>query len=256
MRYRALLAYEGTAYEGFQWQPQAPTVQAEVERALLEATRQSVRLRAAGRTDAGVHAAGQVIAFDVDWQHPVRDLHRALNALLPTDIVVLRMEAAPPEFHPRYDARSRVYRYTVLNQRWRAPLLRRITLHVRQPLDVVTMDRAAQALIGPHDFAAFGRPMTDGGPTERHMFAACCWAERLQGHGSEHSLVHFQIEGNAFLRRMVRRLVGTLLWVGQGRCSVDEFRGILAAGADGRAGPSVPPHGLCLCQVIYDWQWD
>jgi len=247
MRYRALLAYEGTAYQGFQWQPQAPTVQGEVERALAKATRQKVRVLAAGRTDAGVHATGQVIAFDVVWRHEVIDLHRALNALLPADIVVRRLEPAPSDFHPRYDARSRIYRYTILNQPWRDPLLRRFTYHLREPLDVAKMNEAAQVLIGLHDFIAFGQPTRDEGSTMRRVFAARCWRED--------SLVHFEIEANAFLRRMVRRLVGTLLWVGWGRCSVADFAAILYAGADGKAGPAVPPHGLCLRQVTYDWQW-
>jgi len=247
MRYRALLAYEGTAYQGFQWQPRAPTVQGEVEGALAEVTQQRVRLLAAGRTDAGVHATGQVIAFDVVWQHEVLDLHRALNALLPADIVVRRLEPAPSDFHPRYDARSRIYRYTILNQPWRDPLLRRVTYHLRQRLDVTTMDEAAQTLIGLHDFGAVGQPTQDGGHTMRHVLAARCWGEG--------SLVHFEIEGNAFLRRMVRRLMGTLLWVGRGRCSVADFATILSAGVDGQAGPAAPPQGLCLRQVVYEWQW-
>ncbi|MEA3344785.1 MAG: tRNA pseudouridine(38-40) synthase TruA [Chloroflexota bacterium] len=248
MRYRALLAYDGTAYHGFQWQPQVSTVQGEVERALAEVTQQKVRLLAAGRTDAGVHARGQVIAFDVVWRHKVDDLHRALNALLPADIVVRELEPAPSGFHPRYDAQRRIYRYTVLNQRWRDPLLRRVTYHLREPLDVAAMDRASQKLIGVHDFAAFGQPTQEDGATIRQVFAARCW--------SKNSLVHFEIEANAFLRRMARRLMGTLLWVGRGRCSVDDFGAILSAGASGKAGPSVPPQGLCLREVVYEWQWD
>ena len=255
MRYRALLAYDGTAYQGFQWQPEVATVQGEVERAIERATRQDVRLLFAGRTDAGVHARGQVIAFDVAWRHEMQDLHRALNALLPADIVVRRLEAAPTPFHPRYDALSRLYHYTILNQSWRDPLLRHTTYHVRESLDVVAMDRAAQALVGKRDFAAFGRPMQENGPTVRHVLAARCWGESARLLGSSCSLVHFSVQANAFLRRMVRRLMGTLLWVGQGRCSVADFVAILSAGADGQAGPTVLPQGLCLRQVVYDWQW-
>jgi len=247
MRYKALLAYEGTAYRGFQWQPQAPTIQGEVERALLEATQQRVRVLAAGRTDAGVHALGQVIAFDVVWRHGTGGLHRALNALLPPDIVVWRLEPASSDFHPRYDARSRIYRYTILNQPWRDPLLRHITYHIGEPLDVSAMDQAAQALVGPHDFAVFGTPLQEGGPTVRHVLAARCWREG--------ALVHFEIEANAFLRRMVRRLMGTLLWVGRGRYSVAEFVDLLDAGEGARAGPAVCAWGLCLRQVVYEWQW-
>ena len=247
MRYRALLAYEGTAYQGFQWQLGGPTVQGELERALERVTQQSVRVSAAGRTDAGVHATGQVVAFDVVWQHPVPELHRALNALLPGDISALRLESAPPEFHPRYDARSRIYRYTVLNQPWRNPLLRSVTFHVREPVDVDAMHQAAQGLVGCHDFIAFGRCIQDRSHTRRHVFSAGCWREG--------PLVHFEIEANAFLRGMVRRLMGTLLRVGQGRCSIADFVAILMTGAESEVGPTAPPHGLCLRQVVYGWQW-
>jgi len=226
-----------------------------MERALLEVTAQRVRLLAAGRTDAGVHATGQVVAFDVIWRHEVIDLHRALNALLPGDIVVRRLEPAPSDFHPRYDARSRVYRYTVLNRLWRDPLLRRFAYHLREPLDVAAMDGAAQALIGLHDFTAFGRPTRDGGPTVRDVFSARCWTDGLPHHRCRHSLIYFEVEANAFLRRMVRRLMGTLLWVGRGRCSAADFAAILAGGTDGQAGPAVPPQGLCLRKVVYEWQW-
>jgi len=218
-----------------------------VERALAEVTRQTVKVLAAGRTDAGVHATGQVIAFDVTSQHDAIDLHRALNARLAADIVVRRLELAPVDFHPRYEARRRIYRYTILNQPWRDPLLRRVTYHLREPLDVAAMDQAAKTLVGLHDFAAFGRPMRDGGQTVRRVFTARCWREN--------SFVHFEIEGDAFLRRMVRRLAGTLVWVGRGHCSVEALAAILSAGADGKGAAPLPPQGLCLRQVVYEWQW-
>lgn len=247
MRYRALLAYEGTAYKGFQWQPGVPTVQGEVERALAEVTRQRVRVLAAGRTDAGVHATGQVIAFDVVWGHDTGDLHRALNARLAADIVVRKLELAPADFHPRYQARGRVYRYTILNQPWPDPLLRRVTYHLAEPLDVVAMDQAAKTLIGLHDFAAFGCPAWHGGHTVRRVSAARCWREG--------SLVHFEVEADAFLHRMMRRLMGTLVWVGRGHCSIDSLARILSAGADGEGAAPLPPQGLCLRQVLYEWGW-
>ncbi len=255
MRYRALLAYEGTAYHGFQWQPQAPTVQGEVEQVLADVTRQRVRILAAGRTDAGVHALGQVIAFDISWRHKVIDLLRALNALLPPDIAVRKLERAPSDFHPRYDARSRTYRYTILNQPWRDPLLRRVTYHLREPLDVEAMDRAAQTVTGFHDFAAFGQPMSDGGPTVRHVFAARCWSEGLPLSGSGESLIHFEVEANGYLRRMVRRLTGALICVGRGQYSVADFVGILSCSAALQGGPAVPSHGLCLRRVAYEREW-
>jgi tRNA pseudouridine38-40 synthase len=256
MRYRALLAYEGTAYQGFQWQLQAPTVQGEVERALAEVTRQRVRVLAAGRTDAGVHALGQVVAFDVSWRHEVVDLHRALNALLPPDIAAPKLQLAASDFHPRHDARSRTYRYTILSQPVRDPLLRRVTYHLREPLDVEAMNRAAQAVTGLHDFGAFGQPMSDGGATVRHVFAARCWSEGFPLQTGGFSLIHFEIEANAYLRRMVRRLMGALICVGRGHHSVAEFVAILSGRADAQGGPTMPPQGLCLLRVAYEQQWD
>lgn len=248
MRYRAILAYDGTAYRGFQWQPQVPTIQGEVERALAQATQQSVRVVAAGRTDAGVHAIGQVIAFDVPWCRDPESLHRALNALLPADIAVQRLQTAWHHFHPRYDARSRTYRYSILRRPWLDPLRRRFAYHVPHPLDVSAMDSAARSLVGVHDFCAFGRPTREGGPTVRRVLTARCWAEG--------SLVHFEIEANAFLRRMVRRLMGALLWVGGKRYSASDLEAVLHTGMEGQASPAVSPHGLCLRRVAYEWQWE
>jgi tRNA pseudouridine38-40 synthase len=256
MLYSALLAYEGTAYQGFQWQPQAPTIQGEMERALKEVTRQSVRLIGAGRTDAGVHATGQVITFDVAWLHEVADLHRALNAVLPPDIVVRKLESAPVGFHPRFDARSRTYRYTFLSQPLRDPLLRHVTYHVPDLLDVCAMNQAAQEFVGVHDFSAFGRPMDADGSTVRQVFSSRCCSEHMLRYTAACMVVHFDIEANSFLRRMVRRLAGALWSVGRGRCSVREVAEMVSADRDCRgAAPALPARGLCLCRVTYDWQW-
>jgi tRNA pseudouridine38-40 synthase len=244
MRVRGVVAYDGTDYSGFQRQANAPTVQEALEATLAQVTQEAVTVLAAGRTDAGVHATGQVIAFDTAWRHGLNDLWRALNAVLPADIVFLHLDEAAPDFHPRYDARSRRYRYTVHNAPVRDPLTRRYSLHVAAPLDMAAMERAARLLVGEHDFAAFGRPPKPGRSAVRHVSVAE-WGRD----GSQQ--LHFVIEANAFLYHMVRSIVGTLLQVGQGGMEIEEFAAVLAAHNRDQAGPTAPPHGLCLVEVKY-----
>jgi tRNA pseudouridine38-40 synthase len=242
MRVRAVVAYDGTDYGGFQRQANAPTVQAALEAALAQVTQETVTILAAGRTDAGVHAAGQTIAFDTGWRHGLGDLQRALNAVLPVDVAVLEVEEAAPSFHPRYDAHSRRYRYTVYNAPVRWPLARRYSLHVSVPLDVELMQQAARSLVGEHDFATFGRP-PQGQVTVRRVLDVEWTRESIW--------LTFDIEANAFLYRMVRSIVGTLLQVGRGGMSVEEFVAALAEVDRSLAGPTAPPHGLCLMEVKY-----
>jgi tRNA pseudouridine38-40 synthase len=242
MRVRAVVAYDGTDYGGFQRQTNAPTVQATLEATLAQVTQETVTVLSAGRTDAGVHAAGQVVAFDTGWRHGLDDLWRALNAVLPADIAVLGVEEAASDFHPRYDARSRRYRYMLYNAPVRWPLARQHSLYVAAPLDVAAMQRAAQSLVGEHDFAAFGQP-PKGEVTVRRVLAAA-W-------DGEPPWLNFDIEANAFLYRMVRSIVGTLLQVGRGAMSVEGFVAVLASCDRSQAGPTAPPHGLCLMEVKY-----
>jgi tRNA pseudouridine38-40 synthase len=243
MRVRGTVAYDGTEYSGFQRQTNALTVQEALEAALAQITQEAVTVLAAGRTDAGVHAAGQVVAFDTAWQHSMGDLWRALNAVLPADIVFLQIEKASPDFHPRYDARSRRYRYTIYNAPVRWPLARRYSLHVAASLDVAPMGRAAQVLLGEHDFAAFGQPTKLGGTTVRRVLAVE-W-------GVNGPQLYFDIEANAFLYRMVRSIVGTLLQVGRGEMQPEGFAAVLASRDRGQAGPTAQPQGLCLVEVVY-----
>ncbi|MCX7682606.1 MAG: tRNA pseudouridine(38-40) synthase TruA [Anaerolineae bacterium] len=242
MRVRAIVAYDGTEYSGFQRQANAPTVQAALEAALAQIGQEGVTVLGAGRTDAGVHALGQVIAFDTSWAHGLEALLRAMNAVLPPDIVVRAIEEAPPDFHPRYDARSRCYRYTVYHAPVRCPLARRYSLHVSGSLDIEAMQRAAQLLPGTRDFASFGQP-TEGESTVRTVFQATVQASP--------PWLTFDIEANAFLYRMVRSIMGTLLQVGQGELSVEDFAAVLESRDRSRAGPTAPPHGLCLMAVKY-----
>jgi len=251
MRVRAVVSYDGTSYSGFQTQLDVPTVQETLEAALAQVAQESVTVLAAGRTDAGVHAVGQVIAFDTAWQHGVADLQRAMNAVLPADVAVRELTEAEADFHPRYDARSRHYRYRIHDAPVRSPIGRRYSLHVPYALDERVMGEAARSLVGEHDFATFGQP-PQGKVTVRRVFRAVWSREPCESLGPDGgSFLVFDIEANAFLYRMVRSVVGTLLDVGQGRMTVEAFEEALASCERGRAGKTAAPHGLCLIQVHY-----
>jgi tRNA pseudouridine38-40 synthase len=243
MRIRAIVAYDGTEYQGFQRQANGPTVQEALETALARVTCEEIRLWPAGRTDAGVHAAGQVIAFDTSWKHPLNTLQRALNAVLPPDVAVRDVVQARPDFHPRFDAFSRRYRYTVYNHPIRSPLVRRMSLHVPRELDVAAMEACAQAIVGQHGFATFGTP-PQGNNTVRTVVQA--------GWRADWPWITFDIEANAFLYRMVRSLVGTMLQVGLGRITATAFQEAFAARDRARAGPTAEPQGLSLVEVKYE----
>ena len=243
-RYRATLAYDGTGYHGFQRQAaeHEPTVQGDVERALTRLGQPNITVTGSGRTDAGVHATGQVIAFNAEWRHGLDDLQRALNATLPADIAMLDLQEAAADFHPRYDAVSREYVYTIYDAPVRHPLERLYALHIARPLDVMSMNAAAATLVGEHDFAAFGNPTT-GEVTVRRMWRAQVSAAP--------PLIRVDLEANGFLYRMVRSIVGTLLAVGRGGMTLDEFRGVLESRDRSRAEAGAPAHGLCLTHVSY-----
>jgi tRNA pseudouridine38-40 synthase len=238
------IAYDGTGYHGFQRQAaeHEPTIQGEVERALTRMGQPDVSVIGSGRTDAGVHATGQVIAFNAEWRHGLADLQRALNATLPVDIAVLDVQEAALDFHPRYDAVSREYVYTIYNTPVRHPLKRMYALHVVEPLDVSSMNVAVMTLVGEHDFAAFGNP-TVGEVTARRMLRAKVSAEP--------PFICVDLEANGFLYRMVRSIVGTLLTVGRGGMTPDEFRAVLESRDRSRAEAVAPAHGLCLTRVTY-----
>ncbi len=243
MRIKAVIAYDGTDYHGFQRQSaeREPSIQGTLETA-LNRIGQPGGVIGAGRTDAGVHASGQVIAFDVNWRHSLDELLRAMNAVLPDSIAVLELEQAADDFHPRYDAISREYRYSIYNGRVRDPLLLRYVLHVPQRMNVAMMQQAIAALIGEHDFAAFGQP-TIGESTIRSMLHAEVVADGPR--------LVVELQANGFLYRMVRRIVGTLIRVGRGELSNVDFAEILKSADPHRAGPAVAPHGLCLTKVQY-----
>ena len=258
-RLRAVVAYDGSDYSGFQRQANAPTVQETLEDALAQVTQAPTSIVAAGRTDAGVHAAGQVIAFDTDWfrrksslrrGYGPSDLERALNAVLPEDVAVRQVREAGERFHPRYDAKKRRYRYYIYNSPQRWPLIRRYSLHVDRPLNVEAMEEAAKSLVGEHDFATFGQP-PQGEVTVRRVFAATWGTDSFPSFAPGGGWFSFDVEANAFLYHMVRSVVGTLLQVGLGKMDVRAFRAALKARDRAQAGPTAPPHGLCLMTVTY-----
>jgi tRNA pseudouridine38-40 synthase len=222
-----------------------PTIQLAVEKALSAVTRQSVTVVGAGRTDAGVHATGQVIAFDVDWKHSDSDLLRAINAKLPED-VALQDIVQQPGFHPRFNALSRVYQYTVVVTEQRQPLLRYRTWQMREPLDVKVMNSAAKLLLGEHDFATFGNP-PQGNNTVRCVFSSE-WASFPECYGKR---LVYRVEANAFLHRMVRRMVGMQVNVGRGKITLAEFKAAFEAADLSQARALAPPQGLMLEEVRY-----
>jgi tRNA pseudouridine38-40 synthase len=244
VKYRALLAYEGTAYQGFQRQAEGiPTIQATVEQAIQKATQQQITLAAAGRTDAGVHATGQIISFSVEWRHQSQTLLQAVNASLPGDIALQRLVEDPDEqFHPRFSAASRMYSYTVLQTIQRQPLMRNRAWHVNQKLDLVKMQNAAGILIGEHDFATFGLP-PHGSNTIRRIFQSE-WEHR------EAELL-YRIEATAFLQHMVRRIVGMLVDVGRGWLTVSQFEDYFRRADLALSKTIAPPQGLILEAVRY-----
>ncbi len=239
MRYRATVEYDGTELAGFQAQPEARTVQGELEAALARlAGGRRLRVDGAGRTDAGVHASGQVIAFTYDGRLSAAELGRALDALLPPDIAVHRLQRAPARFQPRYAARYREYRYTVWNGP-RSPLRERHALGVRVPLDTAAMARAGQALVGRHDFSAFGA-------ADRQPVRTLHWV-RVKRTGS---LVTVDVAADAFLRGMVRRIMAVLLAVGRGEMSEAAVATALGAGRPALDGAMTPARGLNLRRVV------
>lgn len=241
MHLLAVLEYDGTDFLGFQRQKRGRTVQEELENALAEFGREAVRVVGGGRTDAGVHASGQTASFEIEWPRDLTTLQRALNAKLPRDLAVVSLRQVPEGFSARYSATSRTYRYSVLNQEARSPLSTRFAHWVPEPLDVESMDAAARGLTGKRDWSAFGTP-PHGDNAIREMLRAEVWREGPK--------VLFELEANAFLYRMVRRIVGTLLQVGRGVMRQAEFEEVIQCKR--RSGDSAPANGLALIQVKYN----
>jgi tRNA pseudouridine38-40 synthase len=242
-RYQIIIAYDGTEFKGFQRQARARTVQAVLEAALHKIGWQDRSILAAGRTDTGVHAAGQVAAFDLEWEHGTQELQAALNANLPADVSVRQVRLVDAAFHPRFDALARSYEYRVLCVETRDPLRERYAWRVWPAIEQEVLQAAASSLPGTHDFAAFGTPPHSGGSTIRTVYQATWQPE-------DRELV-FEITANAFLYRMVRRVVYVLVAVAQGRLAAEQVTGSLVERKLEAVAGLAPPHGLSLVEVIY-----
>ena len=240
-RLALVLEYDGSPFAGSQVQKRTPSVQGTLETAVRKLTGERLRVAFAGRTDAGVHARGQVAAFTTASSLPVETFGRGLNAWLPQEIAVRRAVEVPAGFDPRRDATGRTYRYTIYNHSVRSPLWRRSAWQVAGRLDVAAMQRAARALVGRHDFAAFSR--REDTTTIRRV-RRC----DIAGQGL---LITVEMEAKAFLRQQVRRTVGALVQVGKGRLSPAGLRDLLRKAEPASAGPLAPPQGLCLLRVDY-----
>jgi len=242
--YQSIVAYDGTEFGGFQRQAGGRrTVQAVLEAGLVELGWQGASILAAGRTDAGVHARGQVIAFELDWRHAPQLLDVALNAHLPFDVAVRQTRPAPPGFHPRFSARGRRYRYSLRCAAERDPLQDRFAWRVWPAPDLLRLSEAAGRAQGEHDFGAFGRAPIAGGHTRRHVLR-CEWCATGQG-------LDFVIEADAFLYRMVRRLAACMLEIGSGRLEIGAFEEYLERPQVPWMGKMAPARGLCLEAVDY-----
>lgn len=242
-RYKVTLAYDGTDFHGSQRQPELRTVQGEVERALKHISWEGDAVYFAGRTDAGVHAAGQVIAFDITWNHEPEDLQRALNASLPEDISALQVNRAGDDFQPRFDARCRRYTYQVRCNPIRDPLQDRYMWRVWPEVDKVRLQQASSSLIGVHDFAALGSPHQEGGSTVREVRKADWLGKK--------GYYTFDILGNAFLYHMVRHIVILLVEIGQGKEEIEAVERYLDRPQGPPARGLAPARGLILSEVMY-----
>lgn len=238
------LEYDGGDYVGWQRQLNGPSVQGTVEAVLEQLLGQPVRLTSSGRTDAGVHARGMVASFVSPRDLPLSAYREGVNRLLPPDIAVREAWEAAADFHPRYDACGKWYRYQLYSAPVRSPLRRRSSWHLRETLDAAKMALAATDFVGLHDFAAFRSSGCDAATTTREIFAA----EVFQ----EDDLVIFDVRGSGFLRNMVRVMTGTLVEIGRGRRPIVDIRRLLAGGCRNQAGLTAPPQGLCLMEVWYD----
>jgi tRNA pseudouridine38-40 synthase len=246
VRYRAVVAYDGSFCQGFQIQAGVPTIQGELEQALTRVLSTPTGVTGAGRTDAGVHATGQVIAFDAAWRHRDDALLKALNMALPPYIAVQSIRQHPG-FHPRFDALSRTYRYDVAETDVRQPLLQQRAWQVTPVLSRDILHRAAALLVGEHDFATFGSPPKEGEHTVRQVFVSA-WSEQSADYGA---LLSYRIEATAFLKHMVRRIVAMLVAAGRGWITFEQFERAFRSADLKHAKPPAPPQGLFLESVKY-----
>jgi tRNA pseudouridine38-40 synthase len=244
-----IIEYDGTGYHGFQLQANVPTIQGEMEKAILKLTQERIRVMSASRTDTGVRAEGQVISFRTQSSLPLPTFIKGLNYYLPHGISVKAAYRAGESFNIRRNAISREYNYYILNSLTRSPIRRGFSYLITSQLDIESMDQACKTLIGKHDFSSFASCTGTGGKnTIRTVYKA--------GVQKKGELVIFNIKANSFLPHQVRNTIGTLIRVGQGKMTINEFRNIIEAKKPSLAGPMAPAHGLCLTRVNYPNQFE
>lgn len=243
-RWKCRVAYDGTGFSGWQSQPDNNAVQDHIERRLAAILGASVRIHGSGRTDAGVHARGQVFHFDADWKHGPEKLLAALRSGLPETIQVQTARQVGADFHARYSAKGKIYRYHLHHGGFADPFAQRYTHSVPRPLDVDAMRAGAARLVGTHDFRAYSA----FGGVERESTVRTLHKLDLTARGND---LRIDAEGNGFLYKMVRSLAGALISVGQGKLTPDDLSRILAHGERTRRVETAPARGLCLMKVLY-----
>jgi tRNA pseudouridine38-40 synthase len=249
MRYfKLIIAYDGTDFHGWQMQSNKPTVQGEIVNVLRRITQESVQLHGAGRTDAGVHALGQIGSFRTQSTLSAGEFQRALNALLPPTIRVVAAEEVGPDFNARWSARGKIYRYRLYRGKVVPPMLWRYVLHYPFPLDEDAMRDAAARFVGMHDFASFAASTGSEEDDKERSTEREIYSTELVRSPDDEELV-FTIRGRSFLRYMVRKIVGTLLDVGRGKLKPDDIDRLFELKDRSKSGPTVPPQGLCMVSV-------
>ncbi len=242
-RIKCIISYDGSLFSGYQVQVDKRTVQGEIEAVLTKMHKTAVKVIASGRTDAGVHAYGQVIHFDTTLDIPAARWVQALNAMLPHDISVLSAEYAEPSFHARYDAKGKTYRYVIDLRKIRDPLKRNYSFHYPHDINVERIEKAIPYIVGTHDFSSFCAANTNVLDKVRTVYSIQCLLE-----GNQLTLTY---SGNGFLYNMVRILTGTLVEIGNGKRKPEEMKDIISAMDRGAAGKTAPAQGLYLQEVYY-----
>ncbi len=241
---KLVIEYDGTNYHGWQVQPNGLTIQEVIEEKIQIMTRQRVRLTGSGRTDAGVHALGQVANFRTTSTIPIEGFHRGLNSLLPPDIAIQSAEEVDLQFHAQYGAKRKTYRYVILRRESASALFRHYSWRLRGPLDLPAMEEATRCLRGRQDFTSFQGAEADTEDPVREVFQVR-WSKK------DSDFLHFTMEADGFLKHMVRNIVGTLAEVGKGKRSPEQFGQVLRARDRRQAGMTAPPQGLFLVEVKY-----
>jgi tRNA pseudouridine38-40 synthase len=243
MRVAIQVEYDGTRYSGFQYQLNTKTIQGELENSIEKLTGEQARVYGAGRTDSGVHALGQVVVFNTNFSGNAYSCMKGMNYYLPEDIAVKKIKVVSEYFDPRRDALARFYRYTILNSDTRSPIMRHTSYIEPNKLNIVEMNKAADLFVGIHDFSRFSAPLDDKEASTVRKIEHSKW-------NSDHQFFEYNVKGNAFLPRQVRRMTGALVDVGKGLISCNDLEEMIL-GSSEKISNSLPPQGLCLVKVIY-----